>query len=102
VEKGGADEAHQVLSWHFKYFPAQAFDYPPLLSIRPADGEGHRMEGVLTLGWVRAGLARFEVWLEDDGPSDPRYNRILNRTCCWFCLFLNLHAVVFTHSKYVG
>jgi hypothetical protein len=43
-----------------------------MLSVRPASGKEVGMEGVLTLGWVRAGLARFEVWLEDDGPSDAR------------------------------
>ncbi len=60
------------MRWRLKSVPAQLFNEPPMLSVRPASGKEVGMEGVLTLGWVRAGLARFEVWLEDDGPSDAR------------------------------
>ncbi len=74
------------MHWRFKYVPDHLFDNPPLLSVRPAAGGGDGTEGVLTLGWVRAGLARFEVWLEDDGPSDPRWDFHLS-VCRWYCLF---------------
>ncbi len=74
---GGPDEAQQVVSWRFKCVPDQIFDEPPRLSVRPSAG-GDGLDAMLTLGKVRAGFARFEVWLEDDGPSDARSSFPLN------------------------
>ncbi len=72
VDAGGSDETQQVVSWRFKYAPFKLFDEPPTLSVRQTAAPGDGLEAVLTLSLVRAGLVRFEVWLEDDGPSDAR------------------------------